>query len=293
MRTEQQMLDLILETARCDEHIRAVIMNGSRANPNAPRDPFQDFDVVYIVTDVEPFRHNYEWIKRFGELMILQMPEDMQDPPPDNGGFFSFLMQFMDGNRIDLGLFTLSQWKEHKDDRDSLSVLLLDKDGIIKPFPPASEADYLPKPPTAKAFADCCNEFWWVSPYVAKGLWRQEILYAKCMMDEVVRNKQLMKMLQWHIGVKTDFKINPGKLGKYFQKYLEPELWDMLLKTFADASYENTWDALFTMCDLFRKVAVPIAEHFGFEYPFDDDRRVSAHLEHVRFLPGDAKEMYS
>jgi aminoglycoside 6-adenylyltransferase len=292
MRTEQQMLDLILETARCDERIRAVIMNGSRVNPNAQRDPFQDFDIVYIVKDVDPFRHNLDWIQRFGELMILQMPEEMSDPPPSGEGFFTYLMQFMDGNRIDLGLFTLTQWREHDRDRDSLSLLLLDKDGIIDRFPPADESSYLPTPPTARQFADCCNEFWWVSPYVAKGLWRQEILYAKSMFDEVIRNEQLMKMLRWHIGVRTGFQVSPGKLGKYFQKYLEPELWEMLLKTFSDASYENTWDALFTLCDLFRKVAVPLAEHFGFAYPFDDDRRVSAHLKYVRALPSDAKELY-
>lgn len=290
MRTEQQMFDLILETARCDDRIRAVIMNGSRANPNAPRDRFQDFDIVYIVTDVEPFRKNLEWIQRFGEMMILQMPEDMQDPPPEEGGFFSYLMQFMDGNRIDLGLFTFSQWKERGS--DSESILLLDKDGFIEPFPPASDSDYLPKPPTAKAFADCCNEFWWVSPYAAKGLWRQEILYSKYIQDVYVRD-QLMKMLTWHIGVKTDFKVSPGKLGKYFQKYLEPEFWEMLQNTFSDASYENTWEALFAMCDLFRKVAIPIAEQLGFDYPFDDDRRVTAHLKHVRTLPKDAKEIYS
>jgi aminoglycoside 6-adenylyltransferase len=289
MRSEQQMFDLILETAKCDDRIRAVIMNGSRANPNAPRDPFQDFDIVYIVTDVEPFRHNLEWIQRFGEMMILQMPDEMQDPPPDNGGSFAYLMQFVDGNRIDLGLFTFAQWKERGS--DSQSVLLLDKDGIIEPFPPASDSDYFPEPPTAKAFFDCCNEFWWVSPYAAKGLWRQEILYAKYIQDVYVRD-QLMKMLMWHIGVKTDFKVSPGKLGKYFQKYLEPELWDMLLKTYSDASYENTWEALFTMCELFRTVAVPIAENFGFEYPFEDDKRVTAHLEYVRALPGDAKEIY-
>ncbi|MCX5973532.1 MAG: aminoglycoside 6-adenylyltransferase, partial [Coprothermobacterota bacterium] len=35
---------------------------------------------------------------------------------------------------------------------------------------PASEGSYFPQPPTAKAFADYCNEFWWVCPYVAKGL---------------------------------------------------------------------------------------------------------------------------
>jgi len=290
MRSEHEMLDLILETARCDERIRAVIMNGSRTNPNAPRDPFQDFDIVYIVSDIASFRHDPEWIKCFGELMILQMPEDMQEPPPDNDGQFSYLMQFSDGNRIDLGMFTFQQWKEGG--RDSLSVLLLDKDGIIEPFPPANDSDYLPKPPTAKAFADCCNEFWWVSTYVAKGLWRQEILYVKCLHDEVVR-EQLMKMLTWHIGIKTQFRSSPGKLGKYFQKYLEPELWELLQKTYSDASYDNTWDALLMTCTLFRKVAVPIAEHFGFDYPFEDDKRVSAHLEHVRSLPKDAKEIYN
>ena len=290
MRTEQQMLELILDTARNDERIRAVIMNGSRTNPNARRDPFQDFDIVYLVTDVGPFRNNPEWIKRYGELMILQMPEDMGDPPAQSDGNFAYLMQFMDGNRIDLGIFTLSQWKEHG--KDSLSLLLLDKDGIIEPFPPADEGSYLPKPPTAKQFSDCCNEFWWVSPYVAKGLWRQEILYAKCMHDEIVRGEELMKLLRWHIGVNTGFQINPGKLGKYFQKYLEPELWELLLKTFADASYKNTWDALFATCELFRKVAIPLAEHYGFEYPFEDDRRVSAYLEHVRYLPRDVNEIY-
>src|SRR5215208_2868364 len=119
MRTEQQMLDLILETARSDERIRAVIMNGSRANPNAPRDPFQDFDIVYIVTDVPSFRNDRQWVKRFGEMMVMQLPEEMQDPPPEGDGHFMYLMQFMDGNRIDLGIYTLPQWKEGG--KDSLS----------------------------------------------------------------------------------------------------------------------------------------------------------------------------
>jgi hypothetical protein len=54
MRSEQEMLDLIVDTAKCDKRIRAAIMNGSRANPNAPRDIFQDFDIVYLVTEPIP-----------------------------------------------------------------------------------------------------------------------------------------------------------------------------------------------------------------------------------------------
>lgn len=289
MRSEKEMLELIISTAKEDERIRAVIMNGSRVNPNATKDIFQDFDIVYAVTDVASFVHDYDWIKRFGELMIMQMPEDMDDPPKENNGRFVYLMQFMDGNRIDLSIIPVDNINELE--KDSLSVLLLDKDDIIEPFPPPSDIGYLPKPPSAKQFFDCCNEFWWVCPYIAKGLWRDELSYAKYMFEPVVRD-QLIKMLTWYIGIKTGFSKNPGKLGKYFNKYLEPELWDMFVGTYADADFENIWRALFTMCDLFRKTAVYVAEHFGFEYPFDDDKRVTSHLRHVKFLPKDAREMY-
>lgn len=275
MRSEQEMLDLIIGTARDDDRIRAVIMNGSRANPNAPRDRFQDFDIVYAVTDVAPFWHNLAWIDRFGERMIVQMPEDMQDPPPSRDGGFVYLVQFMDGNRIDLGIYPIDQARVRA--QDSLSMLLLDKDGVIGPLPPPSERDYLPRPPSAKAFADCCNEFWWVCPYVAKGLWRGEFLYARYMLDEVVR-AELMKMLTWYIGVQTGFSANPGKFGKYFQRYLTPAQWALLLQTFADGSDAQTWDALAAMGRLFREAALQVAAHFGFDYPVGDDERVSGYV---------------
>ncbi len=288
MRSEQEILELIVGTATADDRIRAVVLNGSRAILTAARDPFQDFDVVYIVTDVAAFRHNLDWIRRFGELMILQMPDEMEGPAPADGRF-TYLVQFTDGNRIDLTIFPLAKLPEME--KDSLSVLLLDKDGILEPLPPATESSYLPKSPEAKAFADCCNEFWWVCPYVAKGLWRAEITYAKAMMDDIVR-AQLMKMLAWHIGVKSGFASNPGKLGRHFQRYLEPETWTMLLKTYSDASEDHTWDALEAMCSLFRAAAIQVAELCGFDYPHGDDKRVSAHLKHVRTLPRNAKSMY-
>ena len=289
MRSEQEMLELILSTAKNDDRIRAVILNGSRANPNAMQDIFQDFDVIYLVTEISSFKDDPAWIDRFGQRMIMQLPDEMVDPPPGDGHSFAYLVQFADGNRIDLTLFPVAEL--HDLEEDSLSLLLLDKDGLLEPFYPPSERDYLPKPPTAKAFSDCCNEFWWVCPYVAKGLWRGEIIYAKSMHDQVVR-AQLMKMLIWYAGMQTQFLASPGKSGRALQRYLEPELWSMLEKTYSDASYENTWEALYMMCDLFRLTANQVAERFGFDYPGDDDARVSAHLRHVRLLPRDATEIY-
>lgn len=288
-RSEQEILDLILGAARDDDRIRVVILNGSRANPNARPDPFRDFDIVYVVTDPVPFRHNLDWIKRFGELMIMQLPDEMLDPPPGEDERYAYLMQFADGNRIDLTIYPLAKLAALG--RDSLSILLLDKDGLIAPFGPSNESDYLPEPPTAKAFSDCCNEFWWVCPYVAKGLWRQELPYAKFMMDQAVRD-QLVKMLTWYVGVKTGFSRGPGKLGKHLEQCLEPELWAMLLETYPDADYGRIWASLHAMGELFRLVATHVANHFGFEYPHGDDQRVSAHLRHVQRLPKGAQEIY-
>ena len=141
MRSEQQMLELIVNTAESDDRIRAVIMNGSRVNPNVRRDIFQDFDIVYVVTDVDSFKNDHTWINRFGELMILQTPEAMGEPPSLRDWRFSYLMQFNDGNRIDLTLISVARFPEST--KDSLSCLLLDKDGIVGPLPAPNECDYL------------------------------------------------------------------------------------------------------------------------------------------------------
>lgn len=63
MRSEKEMYDLILGYANADENIRAVILNGSRANPNRKPDPFNDFDIVYLVRDLTPCKEKAYYIK--------------------------------------------------------------------------------------------------------------------------------------------------------------------------------------------------------------------------------------
>jgi aminoglycoside 6-adenylyltransferase len=271
-----------------DENIRAVLLNGSRANANVPKDILQDFDIACIVGDVTPYIRNDNIPNYFDEVLIVQEPENMQDPPAENNGHYAYLMQFKDGNRIDLSFYPVEQLKSVLN--DSLTVVLLDKDGIIGKIPPSSDIDYLPKEPTEKLFQDCCNEFWWVNPYVAKGLWRGELTYAKNMQNVVIR-EELMKMLTWYFGIKTGFKKSPGKLGKYIKGDVEPEIWSELEKTYSDANFENIWESLFVMGKLFRHIAKFVAAHFGFQYPQQDDDNVSEYLRKIKNLPGDAKDL--
>ena len=53
MRNEKEMMDLILGVAEKDERVRGVYMNGSRTNSNSRKDIFQDYDIVYVVSETD------------------------------------------------------------------------------------------------------------------------------------------------------------------------------------------------------------------------------------------------
>ena len=71
MKTKTEMFDVILQTAKVLQ-VNAVAMSGSRTNPNAPKDEFQDYDVVYIVEDLDGLVADLAWLERFGKRIIEQ-----------------------------------------------------------------------------------------------------------------------------------------------------------------------------------------------------------------------------
>ena len=61
MRTDTEMMNLILQIAESLQ-VEAVALSGPRANPQAPKDEFQDYDVVYIVDDLEDLISDLSWL---------------------------------------------------------------------------------------------------------------------------------------------------------------------------------------------------------------------------------------
>jgi aminoglycoside 6-adenylyltransferase len=266
MRTHDEIKKIILDKANTDSRIRAVLLNGSRANSKQQPDRFQDYDVMYIVDQMESFIADQHWISIFGDKLIWQKPDEMNSPGEGLKKSFSFhyLMLFKDGNRIDLTLFPAERFKTDFSP-DSQTILWLDKDKLFENIGPASDRDYWIKPPTEKEFTDACNEFWWVSTYIAKGLLRDDISYAKAMMEGPVR-KIFMKMTEWHIGTKTKFSVSLGKDGRNMRLYLSMDQYITLLKTYPDYRKGNIWNSLFGMAGLLKEFAIGISEQFNFKF---------------------------
>lgn len=265
MADKNQIKNKILSLAESDERIRAVLLKGSRANPNVTPDKYQDYDIVFIVKNSNSFLSGRSWFDALGKLFLQQLPDEMilENEEKECKVSFTFLTIFEDRNRIDLTLFPLEKF-ESDFQPDSLTKVWLDKDCLFKDIPQTSDKDYHITKPNQQAFSDVCNEFWWTVTYVAKGLKRNQIIYAKDTMETVVR-PMFLKMLEWKAASDNDFKIDTGKSGKFLNVFLDGELFKQVLKTYADSDPENNWNALFLMAEIFRELQNSLAEKLKFE----------------------------
>lgn len=280
MRTESEMLELILNTAKENDLIRAVYMNGSRANPNVAKDNLRDYDIVYVVSEMEWFMNHKDWISVFGEPAVIQEPDKNDAASGGNRNIFRryvWLMLFKDGNRIDLTIELLRDDYWH----DSLTVLLLDKDGILPPSPEAYDTDYHVKKPNKARYKSVCNNFWWCLQNVAKGIARDQLTYAMNMYVQVV-HAELEIMIEWYIGARNNFSTIVGMWGKYFKKYLPEDIYKLYEKTYSDADYENLWKAIDAACKLFRLLGNTVGEMLNYEYNLQEDKNMTEYLTKIK-----------
>ena len=280
MRSSEEIKRLIIDVARKDDRIRTVLLNGSRANSKILPDKYQDFDIVYVVDDVESFISDKTWTNLFGDKLIWQLPGEMVvgQKIPEKGPR-SLLMLFEDGNRIDLTLLSKKEINMNHE-TDSLTIVWLDKDNLFPDIGLPNDSDYLVREPTEKEFLDTCNEFWWVCTYVAKGLVRNEIIYSKEMLETVVR-PMFMNVIAWNIGIETNFSVAVGKGGKFMKKFLAPDLYKKILKTYSDHTLENNWKSLFLMMHEFGQLARTVAVSLKFNYVMTEEKNVTAYVEQL------------
>ena len=253
MRAETEMLDLILQTAETLQ-VAAVAMSGSRTNPKALKDEFQDYDVVYVVDDLDNLTSDLSWLGQFGKRIIEQEVR--------LGHRRLFLMLFEDGNRIDLTLCPKQQIQEWVDSEADYTVLKDDK-GLFESYPPSPKR-YWTNPASAIEFEKTCNEFWWVSAYVVKGICRKQVSYATDHLYGICQ-QELLKILAWQVASDRG-AVDIGKNYKYLFNYLPIEKEKEFSNLLDLSSLDKITQSLFATIQLFHQEAQILAQKMGFEY---------------------------
>ncbi len=273
MRTEQEMFELIHRVAYCDERVQMVFLNGSRANPNIQRDEYQDFDIVYFVTSLIDYINHPQWIDVFGSRVILQIPEN-------NENHITYLMQFTDGNRIDLTLMTLTSLSSYLL-KDTQTILLWNKTDIDIFLPKPTDQSHWVKKPSYDEFISCINEFHWVSLYVAKGINRNELTYAMEHLNQILR-PEYMKMISWAIASRYKFQINLGKNLKFIKNYIQEKEMKTLLDTYCIAKASSIWKSLLLMFDSFSSYCDEVSKYFHYQIHLEEQKKTKDYLIYLK-----------
>jgi aminoglycoside 6-adenylyltransferase len=90
-------------------------------------------------------------------------------------------------------------------------------------FPPTGKA-YVPAPPSLEAYQLLINDFLSDAPYVAKCLWRDEVLPAKWCLDCDMKHTYLRQMLEWRAEINHSWSVPVGNLGKGLKDFLPPDI---------------------------------------------------------------------
>ena len=253
MRTETEMLDVVLKTAETLQ-VTAVAMSGSRTDTKASKDEFQDYDVVYVVENLDELITDLSWLDQFGKRIIEQ--------EVGLGQRRLYLMLFEDGNRIDLTLCPKQQIQEWVDSEAGFTVLE-DPEHLFEPYSPNIER-YWTNPASQTDFEKACNEFWWVSAYVVKGICRNQLIYATDHLYGICQ-QELLKILAWQVASDRG-RVDVGKNYKYLFNYLPAEK-EMEFSNLLDfSSIDKITQSLFATMQLLHREAQSLAQKMGFDY---------------------------
>jgi aminoglycoside 6-adenylyltransferase len=289
LQAHEDFLPTIIRWAEGHDSVRAVLLTSTRAIPNAEIDLLSDYDVILIVRDIHPFFDDRLWLNDFGDVLIAYWDEI--HPNPD----FSIdvcanVIQYSDGLKIDFTLWpigllqAITAAQVLSTELDAGYRVLLDKDALTDGMRPPSGKSFLPSLPSLETFLTHVNDFLSDAPYVAKCLWRDELLPAKWCLDYDMKHIYLRQMLEWRVEIDHGWSLPVGWLGKGLKKRLPADIWAGVERSFTGAYVADNWEALAQTMTLFRRVAVEVGEHLGYAYPHDLHQRVSEYVDKIKQL---------
>lgn len=286
-------LDRFTAWARAQDLVRALLITSTHAVPNARLDVLSDYDLVLVLADIRPFWERRDWLEAFGTVLALYRDPIHQDEGFERSGN---IVQFEGGLKIDftllpVGLFArMAAAPSLPDEYDAGYRVLLDKDGLTATLQPPRYRAYIPTPPTESEYLEHIEVSFIDAAYVAKYLWRDDVIAAKEVFDHYYKQEHLLPMLVWRAEMEHGWAVKPGPLGRGLKRWLAPDLWAELASTYADADVAANWDALFRAVALMRRAARDVGAQFGYAYPEALHERALAHLHTVRALPPDAEK---
>ena len=284
---ETAVLSKLVSWAANQNSIRAMIITSSLARPDGPVDLLSDYDIILIVTNAEELGRDSNWLSDYGQPLVRW---------GDQSELYGLITYFRsaiyeDYIKIDYSIWPvgllerISAESSLPEELDAGYKILLDKDGRTSGWKSPSYQAFIPAKPTEAEYQEVIETFWWTTSYVAKSLWRDELVFVKFCLDFDIKLDVMRRMLEWRIEIDHNWSLRPGVYGRRFKQLLPANIWLDLEGTYTGPEIEDNWSAFFNTINLFRRVAIEVGDALGYSYPHQLDERMEAYLNTIRHLP--------
>jgi aminoglycoside 6-adenylyltransferase len=272
-KTYEHLLQRILAWANAQDNIRAVVQVGSRVRQDHPGDEWADIDLMLYLTTPETYNDSTDWLTAVA-------PVWMAIPSYTAGNDPELLVMFEGGYNVDFvfcPVGALDWLRDHASEDMAYrhgGRVLLDRDGRAASVIPTTPSVHHPQSPSERDLDVLCQSFWYTCVYIARQIRRGDCWVAQ--MASAQQKQMLLKMLEWHTGVKSQWQRDTWHNGRFIQEWADPRALEELPYIFGGFKRDSAAKALRASAVLFHWLAEETAAGLGYPYNKQIGERASA-----------------
>lgn len=270
-------LDTIINWAKSQDDIRAVIVTGSLSRNDGSVDEWSDLDVELVCTELTPSRLSADWVADIGEVWICF--------PADKQSHFR-LIWFTGGHKVDFQLQTVAEKQamittgKLSDEYKRGYNVALDKDNLYSQMPASPNIFPIPDLPSKHEVHEIINEFWFEAIHVAQFIRRREFWVVK--FRDWTMKCDLLQMLEWHARLSNNPSPNTWIIGKRIHQWANKDSFQAIQKIWSGWDAQANWDSLFVMLDLFDKLSSDVAHTLDYDYRRTTYQEIYTYIQTLR-----------
>ena len=263
----------ILENAKTDDDIRAIVAIGSTTRRDAKADEYSDLDLFIITTNVDPW-YSGDYPKRFGKVNISFIEDTLgggkerrciYDEDKDVDMIPMTPEQFETVVKEGIAQWVMNRGYEVLYDAMNCKELLSEHITYSTSKPSMSEEE----------FTNMINDFYFHNIWAYKKLKRGEVWAAKMNVDTYHKN-YLLRMIELYCYKKEG--VDVWHEGRFIDRWAGEEILSELKECFAHYDKEDILRALKKTHELFVRITKELAEIQGYEYPIEAEKCAKAYL---------------
>lgn len=280
------ILNKIVNWAEKESEIRTIILEGSQAS-NSPTDELSDYDLNVFVVNPDKYTSDNNWINNFDKVLVYQKEKFFYK----NIEIPTRLVLYKNNPRVDFSFWPINVLNEIIENRilpESCRngyKVLLDKDKITDNIILPDYDGFIITQPTEDELLTTMYNFWFEAYSVAKYLKRDRLWFAKILENGPIKGFMLQIIL-WNESSKYDWKNNKIHLqGKNLETQVDIDIKESFKKCFSKYDKNDTWNSLFGMIELFRRLAYELTMKMNVKYPNDSISEIEKYIRQLYAMP--------